>query len=66
MRTQKFFAPLFIVIALIAFMFLDGFYTVGERRRTGTGGHNNVREHRQDRHGRFIFQNPVRPAGSHR
>ena len=33
MRTQKFFAPLFIVIALIAFMFLDGFYTVGEQEQ---------------------------------
>ena len=33
MRTQKFFAPFLIIIALIAFMILDGFYTVGEQEQ---------------------------------
>ena len=33
MRTQKFFATFLIIIALIAFMILDGFYTVGEQEQ---------------------------------
>lgn len=33
MRSQKFFLPIVILIALGVFMFLDGFYTVGEQEQ---------------------------------